>query len=63
MFQAIYLGHFLHRVHTQCVTLKGKALATKCIFQNYSQLLDTFTWLVLKTAEEFLCQVYISTKY
>ena len=38
--------------HAQDVTLKGKALATKCIFQYYSQLLDNFTWLVLKTAKK-----------
>ena len=36
------------------VTFKGKALATECIFQNYSQLLDICTQLVLKTAEELI---------
>ena len=45
LFQAIYLGHFSHDFHARGVTLKGKVLATKCIFQNYSQFLDIFTWL------------------
>ena len=41
---------------------KMSALATKCIFQNYSQLLDNFTWLVLKTAEKlFVPSVYNHT--
>ena len=38
-------------ISTQGVTLKGKALTTKCMFQDYSELLDNFTRLVLKTAE------------
>ena len=46
LFQAIYLGHFLHDFHAQAVTIKGKVLATKCIFQNYLQLLDIFTRLI-----------------
>ena len=53
VFRAIYIGHSLHDFHAQGITFKGKALATKSIFQNYSQLLDTFTRLVLKTAEDF----------
>ena len=63
VFRAIYLCHFLQDFHAQDVTLKGKALATKCIFQNYSQLLDNFTQLVLKTAEKrFVPSVFPSTK-
>ena len=52
LFQAIYLDHFLHDFHVQGVTLKGKVLATKCVFQNFSQLLDIFTQLILKTTEK-----------
>ena len=33
---------------------KARLLATKCIFQNYSQLLDICTRLVLKTTEELI---------
>ena len=54
MCQAFYLGHFLYDFHAQGVTLKGKALATRCLFPNYSQLLDIFTQLLLKTAEKFI---------
>ena len=54
LFRAFYRRHFLHDFHTWGVTFKGKALATKCIFQNYSQLLDICTRLVLKTVEEFI---------
>ena len=43
---------FPHDFRAQGVTLKSKAMATKCIFQIYSQLLDICTRLVLKTAEE-----------
>ena len=52
MFRALYHGHFSHDFHAQGVTLKSKALATKCLFQIYSQLLDICTRLVLKTTEE-----------
>ena len=52
LFRAFYCCHFLHDFHTSGVTFKGKALVTKCIFQNYSQLLDICTRLVLKTSEE-----------
>ena len=63
LFQAIYLGHFSHNFHAQGVTLKGKILAAKCLFQNYLQLLDNFTWLVLKTAKKFLVpSVFSCTK-
>ena len=56
MFQAFYCGNFSHDFRTQGVTLKSKALATNCIFQNYSQLLDIY---ILKTAEEvFAPSVY-----
>ena len=54
LFQAIYFGHFLHDFHAQGVTLKGKILATKFLFQNYSQLLDISTRLILKTAEKLI---------
>ena len=55
LFQAVYLGHFLHDFHPQGVTLKDKVLANKkCIFQNYSQLLDIFTRLILKTTEKLI---------
>ena len=33
MFRAFYRGHFSHDFRAQGVTLKRKALATKCIFQ------------------------------
>ena len=52
LFWAFYRCHFLHDFHTWGVTFKGKALATKCLFQNYSQLLDICTRLVLKTGKE-----------
>ena len=54
LFQAFYGCHFLHDFHTWGVTFKGKALATKCIFQKYSQLWGICTRLVLKTAEELI---------
>ena len=54
LFWAFYRCHFLHDFHTWGVTFKGKALATKCLFQNYSQLLDICTRLVLKTGKEFI---------
>ena len=54
LFRAFFRCHFLYDFHTWGVTFKGKAMATKCIFQNYSQLLDICTWLVLKTAEELI---------
>ena len=43
-----------YTISTRGVTFKGKALATKCIFQFYSQLLDICSRLVLKTAEELV---------
>ena len=52
VFRAFYRGHFLHNFYAQDVTLKSKALATKCIFQNYSQLLNICTLLVFKSAKE-----------
>ena len=55
VFQAIYLGHFLHNFHAQGITLKGKALATKCLFQNHLQLMDNLLWLIFKTAEKLFC--------
>ena len=33
VFGAFYRGHFSHDFRAQRVTLKSKALATKCIFQ------------------------------
>ena len=63
LFQSIYLGHFSHNFHSQGVRLKGKVLAAKWIFQNYLQLLDNFTWLVLKTAKKFfVSSVFSCTK-
>ena len=53
-FQAVYRCHFLLDFDTWGVTFRGKALATKCIFQNYLQLLDICTRLVSKTAEELI---------
>ena len=39
----------------------GKALTTKCVFQNYSQLSDNIKWLFLKTAnQETSCAKCIS---
>ena len=52
VFRAFYRGHFSHDFREQGVTLKSRALATKRVFQIYSQLLDIFTRLVLKTTEE-----------
>ena len=46
MFRALYLGHFILDFQAR-VTLKGKAVATECVFQDYSQLLDICTWLVV----------------
>ena len=43
-----------HTISVHKITLKSKTLATKCIFQIYSQLLDICTRLVFKTAEEFI---------
>ena len=57
----MYLGHFSHDFHAQGVTLKDKSLATKSIFQSYSQLLKKITRLVLKPPRCLLCQVYIHT--
>ena len=37
--------------------MKGEALTTKFMFQDYSELLDNFKQLVLKTAEKFLCLI------
>ena len=54
LFRALYRWHFLHNFHRWGVTFKGKTLATKWIFQNYSQLSDSYTRLVLKTAEELI---------
>ena len=54
VFRAFYRGHFSHNFRVQGVTLKGKAVATKCLFQIYSQLLDICSRLVLKTAEELI---------
>ena len=67
VFGAFYRGHFSHDFRAQGVTLKSKALATKCIFLIQSQLLDISTRLVFKTAEElilpsvclYVCKVYI----
>ena len=52
LFGAFHHCQILHDFHIWGVTFKSKALATKCIFQNYSQL-DIYTRLVLKTAKEF----------
>ena len=49
-FRAFCRDLFLHDFHTKGVTLKSNALAIKCMFQNYSKLLDICTRLVLKTA-------------
>ena len=62
VFRALYRGHFSHDFRPQGVTLKNKALTTKCIFQNYSQLLNICTRLVLKTAEEFFVQSVVTTR-
>ena len=58
----LYLGHFSHdfRAQGQGVTLEGKVLAIKCIFQNYSQL-DIFTRLIVKTAEKLSFEPSVST--
>ena len=46
-------------MHKQSFISKVKALATKCIL-NYSQMLDNFTRLVLKTAEKlFVPSVWV----
>ena len=59
VFRAFYRIHFSHDFGAQGVTLKSKALATKCIFQHYSQLLDICT-AGFKTAEElFVPSVYV----
>ena len=34
VFQAFYRSHVSYNFHAQGVTLKSKALATKCVFQN-----------------------------
>ena len=60
-FWDIYLGHS-HNFHTKDVTWKSKNLTSKCIFQNYSQFLDIFTQLILKTTVNLLFQVYNLTK-
>ena len=53
---------FLTRFLRINISWKSKALATKCIFQNYSQLLGICTRLVFKTAEEpFVPSVYENT--
>ena len=39
--------------HMRC-HIQGQGFGTECIFQNYSQLLDICTQLVLKTAEELI---------
>ena len=54
LFQAFYRSHFSHDFHTQGVTLKSKAFATKWVFQIKSQLMDICTQLVLKTAKELI---------
>ena len=54
VFREFYRGHSSHDFRAQGVTLKSKALATKCIFQIYSQSLDICTRLVLKTGDELL---------
>ena len=54
LFQAIYLSQFLHDFHAQGVTLKGKVLSAKCLFQNHLQLSGIFTQLILKTAEKLI---------
>ena len=48
----------LYDFNAQGVTLRGKALATKNIFQNYSQLLDNFTRLILITADNQHADLY-----
>ena len=48
--------------HTWGVTFKSKALATKWIFQNYSQLLDICTRLVLKPPRNQFCQGFQTTQ-
>ena len=44
--------------HMRC-HIQGQGLATKCIFQNYSQLLDICTRLVLKTAKELIVPIVL----
>ena len=59
VFWAFYHGHFLHNFHAQGVTLKNTALATKCIFQNYSVVGYLHTAGFKKTTEElFVPNVY-----
>ena len=64
VFRAFYRGHFSYDFRAQGVTSKSKALATKCIFHIYSQLLDICTRLVLKTAEELsvIFRVIVTSK-
>ena len=67
VFREFYRGHFSPDFRAQGVTLKSKALAAKCIFQIYSQLLDIFTQLVLKTADELIlrivCGFFVTTEH
>ena len=52
-FELINGSRFSHDFHAQGITLTAKALAIKCIFQNYSQLLHNFT-SGFKTAEKLI---------
>ena len=63
VFRTIYLRHFQHDFHAQGVTLKGKSLATKWMFQDYSELLNNFTRPILKTAEKSFCAKCTSPRY
>ena len=63
VFREFHRGHFSPDFRAQGATLKSKALATKCIFQIYSQLLDICTQLVLKTANELILPSVIYTTY
>ena len=54
------LSHFSHNFQAKDFRWKGKALATKYVFQNYSQVLDIWTGLDVKTDDEFFgLSVYI----
>ena len=64
MFQAVYLGHFLLNFQAKDFIWKGKALATKCVFQNYSQMLNIYTLLDLNIDDELFglkCSWYHSS--
>ena len=61
LFRAFYRCHLSNDFYTRGITFKGKALATKCIFQNYSHLLNICTRLVLKTAEKLFVSSVVSS--